>query len=157
MTDTETQPAAPPDGPVTRHFDFSLLSAEMRYRLLASAVLPRPIAWVVTMSADGVLNAAPYSFFNVFGADRPVVALGILARPAPEKDTAANIRATGEFVVNLVPHALVEAMNATCVEAPPEVDEIALAGLSSVPCIGVRPPRIAQSAVALERRMTHLL
>lgn len=157
MTHTQTKDVAPPDGPATRHFDFSLLSAEMRYRLLASSVLPRPIAWVVTMSADGVVNAAPYSFFNVFGADRPIVALGILARPEREKDTAANIRATGEFVVNLVPHALVEAMNATCVDAPPEVDEIALAGLRSVPSIGVRPPRIASSPVALECRMTHLL
>lgn len=157
MTNTQTQAAASPDGPAARHFDFSLLSAEMRYRLLASTVLPRPIAWVVTMSADGVVNAAPYSFFNVFGADRPVVALGILARPESEKDTAANIRATGEFVVNLVPHALVEAMNATCVDAPPEVDEMALAGLSAVPSIGVRPPRIAESPVALECRMTHLL
>ncbi len=106
--------------PATRHFDFSTLSAEMRYRLLASSVLPRPIAWVVTADADGAVNAAPYSFFNVFGADRPVVALGILAQPGRPKDTAANIRDTGEFVINLVPHALVEAMNLTCIDAPPE-------------------------------------
>lgn len=157
MTDTQTQAAAPSDGPATRHFDFSTLSAEMRYRLLASTVLPRPIAWVVTTSADGVLNAAPYSFFNVFGADPPVVALGILARPEREKDTAANIRTTGAFVVNLVPHALVEAMNITCVEAPADVDELALAGLHTVPSTAVRPPRIAESPVALECRATHLL
>ncbi|MFG1478836.1 flavin reductase family protein [Xanthobacter sp. V4C-4] len=143
--------------PPTRHFDFSALSAEARYRLLASTILPRPVAWVVTCDVDGGVNAAPYSFFNLFGADRPVVALGILARPGRAKDTAANIRANGEFVVNLVPHALAEAMNLTCVDAPPEVDETALAGLHTRPSIAVRPPRIAESPVGLECRMTHML
>ncbi|QRG09378.1 flavin reductase family protein [Xanthobacter dioxanivorans] len=133
------------------------MPADARYRLLASTIMPRPIAWVVTASADGIVNAAPYSFFNLFGADRPVVALGILARADRPKDTAANIRATGEFVVNLVPHALTEAMNATCVDAPPEVDETALAGLATVPSLAVRPPRIAASPVGFECRLTHLL
>ena len=151
----ETTTAAPALS--TRHFDFSTLSPEMRYRLLASTVLPRPIAWVVTRSADGVVNAAPYSFFNVFGADRPVVALGILARPGQPKDTAANIRATGEFVINLVPYALVDDMNVTCVDAPPEVDELAFAGLRTAPSLAVAPPRIADSPVALECRSTHML
>lgn len=155
--DMEGRATGVPTSPQMRHFDFGALSAEARYRLLASTILPRPIAWVVTASADGVVNAAPYSFFNVFGADRPVVALGILARPGRPKDTAANIRATGEFVVNLVPYALAEAMNATCVDAPPEVDEIALADLHAASSIAVRPPRIAESPVALECRMTHLL
>ena len=141
----------------SRHFDFSILSADARYRLLASTIMPRPIAWVVTCSADGVINAAPYSFFNMFGADRPVVALGILARPGAQKDTAANIRATGEFVVNLVPYGLVEAMNNTCIEAPPDVDETVLAGLETVPSLAVRPPRIAASPVGFECRLTHFL
>lgn len=150
--------AGPPDaGEGTRHFDFALLSGEERYRLLASTVMPRPIAWVVTKSADGTVNAAPYSFFNVFGGDRPVVALGILARPGRPKDTAANIRATGEFVINLVPYALAEVMNATCIEAPPEVDETILAGLATLPSHAVRPPRIAASPVAFECHLTHLL
>lgn len=149
-------PARGPDTPF-RHFDLGAMTGEERYRLLASTILPRPIAWVVTCDPDGVVNAAPYSFFNMFGADRPVVALGILARPGRPKDTAANIRATGEFVVNLVPFALADAMNATCVEAPPEVDETALAGLETVPSVGVRPPRIAASPVGLECRSMHLL
>lgn len=152
MTETPAPPA-----PATRHFDFSAMSAEARYRLLASTIMPRPIAWVVTCSADGAVNAAPYSFFNLFGSDRPVVALGILARPDQPKDTAANIRATGEFVVNLVPYALVEAMNATCVDAPPEVDETRLAGLETVPSRAIRPPRIAASPVGFECRVSHLL
>ena len=141
----------------TRHFDLSAMPAADRYRLLASTVMPRPIAWVVTCSADGLVNAAPYSFFNLFGSDRPTVALGILARPGQPKDTAANIRTTGEFVVNLVPYALAEAMNATCVDAPPEVDELALAGLDSTPSLAIRPPRITASPVAFECRTSHLL
>lgn len=153
------QVESPPDREPcpTRHFDFATLSGADRYRLLASTIMPRPIAWVVTCSRDGIVNAAPYSFFNLFGADRPVVALGILARPGEPKDTAANIRATGEFVVNLVPFALAEAMNATCVDAPPDVDETEIAGLATIPSLAIRPPRIAASPVAFECRMTHLL
>lgn len=146
--------APAPEAP--RHFDLAGMPAEARYRLLASTIMPRPIAWVVTCSADGQVNAAPYSFFNLFGADRPVVALGILARPDRPKDTAANIRATGEFVINLVPHALAEAMNATCVEAPPELDETVLAGLETAPSFAIRPPRIVASPVAFECRLTLL-
>lgn len=146
-----------PETAPTRHFDFSAMPAAERYRLLASTIMPRPVAWVVTCSADGVVNAAPYSFFNLFGADRPVVALGILARPGQPKDTATNIRSTGEFVVNLVPFAQAEAMNETCIEAPPDVDEITLARLSTEPSVAIRPPRIRQSPVALECRLSHLL
>ncbi|WP_315855155.1 flavin reductase family protein [Chenggangzhangella methanolivorans] len=128
MTILETR-SAPPSAPASRHFDFGAMAAEDRYRLLTAAVLPRPIAWVTSASPAGEINAAPYSFFNVFGSDRPVVALGVLARPERPKDTAANIRATAEFVVNLVPYELAEAMNVTCVDAPAGVDELDLAGL----------------------------
>ena len=153
MRDDEA-PALPP---TMRHFDFAAMPGADRYRLLASTIMPRPIAWVVTCDSDGAVNAAPYSFFNLFGADRPVIALGILARPDSPKDTAANIRATGEFVVNLVPFTLAEAMNITCIDAPPDIDELALAGLTTLPSLGIRPPRIAASPVAFECRQTHLL
>lgn len=143
--------------PTTRHFDFAAMPGADRYRLLASTIMPRPIAWVVTCDSEGVVNAAPYSFFNMFGADRPVIALGVLARPDNPKDTAANIRATGEFVINLVPFALAEAMNITCIDAPPDIDELALAGLTTLPSLAIRPPRIAASPVAFECRQTHLL
>lgn len=151
--------AAPPDlaRAPTRHFDFAAMSGDDRYRLMASTIMPRPIAWVITCSRDGEINAAPYSFFNMFGADRPVIALGVLARPGAAKDTAANIRATGEFVVNLVPFALAEAMNITCIDAPPDIDELALAGLTTVPSLAIQPPRIAASPVAFECRQTHLI
>lgn len=141
----------------TVRFDFASMSGPERYRLLSSAVVPRPIAWVVTCAPDGTVNAAPYSFFNIFGADSPVLALGILARPGRPKDTAANIRDTGEFVVNLVPFELAEAMNITCIDAPPEVDEVELAGLVTVPSHAVRPPRLSASPVGFECRVMHFL
>lgn len=156
-SDAGRREVAPSTPIATRHFDFSTLTGAERYRLLASTIMPRPIAWVVTRSPNGVVNAAPYSFFNLFGADRPVVALGILAREGGSKDTLVNIRATGEFVVNLVPFSQVEAMNVTCVDAPPHVDEIALAGLATVPSLEIGPPRIALSPVAFECRLMHLL
>lgn len=155
MTVLDAPSAPSADHRASRHFDFGAMAAEDRYRLLTAAILPRPIAWVVTQAPDGTVNAAPFSFFNVFGSDRPVVALGVLARPDRPKDTAANIRATGEFVVNLVSFELAEAMNATCVDAPPDVDELDLAGLSTRPSVAVRPPRIAASPVAFECRLLH--
>ena len=135
-------------------FDFEAMRASDRYRIMANTVVPRPIAWVTTQGADGVVNAAPFSFFNVFGADPVVVGLGLLARgPGAFKDTAANILSEREFVVQLVPERLVHAMNATCVDAPPGMSEVELAGLHTVPSTKVRPPRLRESPVAFECRV----
>jgi len=135
----------------TVQFDFSTLSAKNRYKLLVSTVTPRPIAWVVTEAPDGTLNAAPYSFFNAFSGDPPVVVIGIGGRePGDAKDTGHNIRRTGQFVVNLVDEASAAAMNVTAIDFPPEVDELHEAGLHILPSLHVRPPRIAESPVALE-------
>jgi flavin reductase (DIM6/NTAB) family NADH-FMN oxidoreductase RutF len=134
-------------------FDMERLEAQNRYKILASTVTPRPIAWVTTRSEDGVVNAAPYSFFNALGHDPPTLALGLLAGKGRFKDTATNILATGEFVVNLVSERNAEAMNVTCIDAPPEIDEIALAGLTPAPSHAVRPPRIAESPVSFECRV----
>jgi flavin reductase (DIM6/NTAB) family NADH-FMN oxidoreductase RutF len=132
-------------------FDLDALPAASRYKLLVSTVVPRPIAWVVTQDAAGVLNAAPYSFFNVFGSDPPVVALGVGSRPTgAEKDTLANITATGEFTVCLVPETALQAMNVTAADFPPGEDEVAQAGLTTLPSTKVRPPRLAESPVAME-------
>jgi flavin reductase (DIM6/NTAB) family NADH-FMN oxidoreductase RutF len=136
-------------------FDFDTLSGQDRYKLLISTVVPRPIAWVVSQDAQGRRNAAPFSFFNVFVGDPPVVGIGIGARPAGDvsgswKDSGANIRATGQFVVNLVPYDARAAMNVTAIEFPHEVDELAQAGLTTLPSVKVAPPRIAESPVALE-------
>lgn len=132
-------------------FDLARVETAIAYKLLASTVVPRPIAWITTKDADGRVNAAPYSFFNVMGSNPPTVVVGLLADPVRGfKDTARNILATGEFVVNLVPESLVEAMNVTAVDAPVGVDELALAGLETVPSTDVAPPRIAASPVAFE-------
>ncbi len=138
-------------------FDFETLAAQERYKLLVSTVLPRPIAWVVTQDLNGVLNAAPYSFFNTFANDPPVVVIGIGGRkPGDAKDTGNNISSTGQFVVNLVSDANAQAMNVTAIDFPPEVDELAEAGLTTIPSTKVKPPRIAESPVAFEceRMMT---
>lgn len=134
-------------------FDMETLDAQNRYKILTSTVTPRPIAWVTTLSEDGVINAAPYSFFNAFGNDPPIVALGLLGASGRFKDTATNILATGEFVVNLVSEANATAMNVTCIDAPPEIDELELAGLTPARSLKVKPPRIAESPVAFECKM----
>ena len=141
-------------GPGFRSFDFTAMSADECYRLLASSIVPRPIAWVVSRSKAGVLNAAPYSFFNCFGGDPPVIAIGFLPQE-PLKDTAQNILDTGEFVVHLVSEDLGEAMNLTCIDAPPEVDEVALAGVDTVPSTQIGPPRLSAAVAAFECRMSH--
>lgn len=135
-------------------FDFESLAGEQRYKLLTATVTPRPIAWVTTCSAKGELNAAPYSFFNVMGHTPPTVAIGLLpSATGGFKDTATNILATGEFVINLVSEEMAEAMNQTCVAAPHGVDELKLAGLEGIASEAVRPPRIAGAPVAMECRV----
>jgi len=136
-------------------FDFEKLSAQDRYKLLISTIVPRPIAWVVSQDLEGRLNAAPYSFFNALVGDPPVVGIGIGGRragdpPGSWKDTGTNIRATGQFVVNLVSFDTRDAMNVTAIEFPHGVDELAQAGLTTLPSTKVAPPRIAESPVALE-------
>lgn len=139
-------------------FDFEAMPAEARYRLLVSTIVPRPIAWVVTKSpSTGVVNAAPYSFFNVMGSDPPVVAIGVLGNAGGYKDTARNILEAGEFVVCLVSEEVAPAMNQTCADAPPDVGELDLADLTAVPSAKVAPPRIGESPVAMECRRLHAL
>ncbi|PEQ13067.1 hypothetical protein B2G71_09605 [Novosphingobium sp. PC22D] len=135
-------------------FDFSAMAGPQRYKLMSASVTPRPIAWVTTKSASGVLNAAPYSFFNMMSAEPPLLVIGMMRRPdGTHKDTAANILETGEFVVNLVSEADSAAMNFTCIDAPPEFDEIAETGLMTAPSSVVAPPRIASAPVAMECRL----
>ena len=132
-------------------FDLQTLPESIAYKLLAATVMPRPIAWVVTQDRQGRHNAAPYSFFNIMGSAPPTLVLGLMADPERGfKDTARNILETGEFVVNLVPERLVQAMNITAVDAPTGVDELALAGLETLASTHVKPPRISQSPVAFE-------
>jgi flavin reductase (DIM6/NTAB) family NADH-FMN oxidoreductase RutF len=121
------------------------------YALLVSLVTPRPIAWVTSVGPDGVVNAAPFSFFNVLGSSPPIVGVcpGDRSDGDP-KDTARNIRHNHEFVVNLVDEALAEAMNRTSASLPHGVSELDGSGLSTAPSSLVKPPRIAESPASLE-------
>jgi flavin reductase (DIM6/NTAB) family NADH-FMN oxidoreductase RutF len=140
------------------HFDFATLPQADKYKLLASTIMPRPIAWVTSRDAAGVLNAAPYSFFNVVSADPPLVAISFTKPPDREKkDTMANIQARGQFVVNMVSEELAEAMNVTATNAPIGMDETQLAGLSTLPCEVVDIPRIEKSPVAFECELVQML
>jgi len=125
--------------------------ANRAYALLSSLVTPRPIAWVTTLGPDGVVNAAPFSFFNVLGANPPIVGFcpGDRADGTP-KDTARNIRLSHEFVVNLVDEKTAEAMNRTAATLPYGVSEIQSADLTTAPSSVVKPPRIAESPASLE-------
>jgi flavin reductase (DIM6/NTAB) family NADH-FMN oxidoreductase RutF len=132
-------------------FDFEKMSGLERYRLLLATVLPRPIAWVTTRGIAGAINAAPFSFFNVFGSDPATVGIGIGSKgPAEPKDTRANIRANEQFIVNLVPFALAEQMRITSIAFPKGVEEPKEAGLSLVPSARVGVPRIAEAPVSME-------
>ena len=121
------------------------------YQILASLITPRPIAWVTTVSPEGAVNAAPFSFFNVFGANPPILGFAPGDRDdGTPKDTARNIRLTHEFVVNLVDEAVAEQMNQTAASVPYGVSELDAAGLHTAPSIGIRPPRIAESPASFE-------
>ena len=134
-------------------FDLAELSAGDRYKLLGGLVVPRPIALVTTRGPEGRVNAAPFSFFNVFAEEPPLVVLGLGISPVGgAKDTTVNIRETGEFVINLVDEPIAEAMNLCAIDFPPEISEIEVAGLDLVPSQKVAPPRIAQAPVNLECR-----
>ncbi|HEY8900461.1 MAG TPA: flavin reductase family protein [Chthoniobacterales bacterium] len=125
--------------------------AERAYAILSSLVTPRPIAWVTTLSPDGRVNAAPFSFFNVLGANPPIV--GFCPGDRPEggpKDTARNVRATHEFVVNLVDASVAEAMNLTAASLPYGEDELRAAALTVASSTLVKPPRIAEAPASLE-------
>jgi flavin reductase (DIM6/NTAB) family NADH-FMN oxidoreductase RutF len=133
------------------HFDFAVTTRPDIYKLLASTVLPRPIAWITTLDAEGRVNAAPFSFFNVVCSDPPLFAVGFSGAPDRNgKDTLANIRATGELVINMVPEELANAMNITAIDAPRGIDELILAGLATAPCTHVKAPRIAASPISCE-------
>lgn len=140
------------------HFDLAAMAKAESYKLLASIVMPRPIAWVTSRDAEGRLNVAPFSFFAIATADPPVVMISFGEAPdREEKDTLANIRARGEFVVNMVPEELAQQMNTTATNAPRGVDEAALAGLELAPSVMVDVPRLAGSPASMECRLLETL
>lgn len=122
----------------------------LRHDPFNAIVGPRPIGWISTVNGQGQRNLAPYSFFNAFNYTPPIIGFSSTAL----KDTARNIRDTGEFVWNLATRPLAEAMNASSAVVPPEVDEFELAGLESTPSQIVKPPRVALSPVTFECKLT---
>lgn len=134
------------------------LPALERYKLLIGLVIPRPIAWISTRSANGVANCAPFSFFNVFSEDPPLCVLGMNWRSDGEmKHSLKNIRRTGEFVVNLVDEATANAMHVTSYEFAEDESEFEKTGLTEAPAALVQHPRIAEAAACLECRVFRLI
>lgn len=139
-------------------FDFAELPPQERYKLLISTVTPRPIAWVVSQDEKGALNAAPFSFFNALCGNPPIIGVGIASHaPGRPKDTRANIKATRQFTVNLVSEENAEAMNVTAIDFDHGVNELAEAGLTAAPSKYVKPPRIAESPVAMECELVQIV
>jgi flavin reductase (DIM6/NTAB) family NADH-FMN oxidoreductase RutF len=144
---------AVPSGLGTVTFDFADLSARERYKLLIGAVVPRPIALVTTIDRSGVVNAAPFSFFNCLSADPAILALGVEYRQSGgQKDTGRNVRESLCFTVNIVSDALMRGMNICAVPFEPGVDELAEAGLTAMPGVKVACPWIGEAPAAFECR-----
>ena len=131
--------------------NFGELTAYQRYKLMASLIVPRPIALVTTLAEDGTVNAAPFSMFNMMGEEPPIVMISInRLTDGKLKDTAANIVRDKEFVVHLSDEAMAEQMHRCGERLPPHVSELAAVGLTTLPSRAVRPPRIAEAPVAFE-------
>ena len=134
--------------------DFSALSPRDAYQWMTLTILPRPIAWVSTISANGRTNLAPFSFFQGICANPPTLMfVPVNNRQGIKKDTVRNIEAVPEFVVNLVSHSLAEKMNATAALLPYGESEFEKFGITAAPSGRVRPPRVADAPVAFECRL----
>jgi flavin reductase (DIM6/NTAB) family NADH-FMN oxidoreductase RutF len=139
-------------------FDFATSPTRDQSKLLLSTVVPRPIAWIVSLDLRGQLNAAPFSFFNAFVLDPPVVGVGIGSRESGQpKDTRRNIRNTGELVINLVSEDMASGMNVTAIDFESGVNELSEAEVNTCPSIHIRSPRIAGSPVAMECELMQIV
>jgi flavin reductase (DIM6/NTAB) family NADH-FMN oxidoreductase RutF len=127
------------------------------YKLLIGCVVPRPIAWVSSLSEDGIANLAPFSFFMAVCNDPPTIAFSSGRRAGNQKDTVRNVEYTQDFVVNLVDDALAEQMNLTSGEYAPDVDEFAVTGLTAAPSTKVQAPRVAEAPINMECRVVQIL
>jgi len=135
------------------HFDFSELTERQKYKLLIGTVIPRPIALITTVDRNGNPNAGPFSFFNVLTHDPAIVAIGVENYADMRfKDTARNVRETGEFTVHICDDAMVKQMEICAIKFGPEVNELDAAGLHTTPGTAVKSPRILEAPAALECR-----
>lgn len=138
-------------------FDTGTLDRQTLHGLINGLVYPRPIAWVSTLSGDGVPNLAPFSFFNAFSFFPPTVAIGPGSRRGVNKDTLRNIRETDEFVISVVTEDLARLANATSGEFAPEINEWEAFGIAGADCVAVRPKRVAASPAAFECRLLQII
>jgi flavin reductase (DIM6/NTAB) family NADH-FMN oxidoreductase RutF len=129
------------------------------YKLMIGAIVPRPIAFVSTLSREGVPNLAPFSFFTAASANPPVVCFAPMVRgtDGQQKDTLRNVQETGEFVINIVSEDFAEKMNICSAEYPPEVDEWIQCGLTPLPSDCVKPPRVAESRFQMECKLVQIV
>lgn len=125
------------------------------YKILTGTIIPRPIGWVSSISEDGVPNLAPFSFFNAVGEDPPHVMFSTVRSGNTNKDTLNNVLATKQFVVNMATEELVDAMNATSVNLPPDGNEFDYAGLTAITSDFVKAPRVKESPVSMECELVH--
>lgn len=138
--------------------DVSTASVLDVYHALVGVVTPRPIAWVTSQNEAGVVNLAPFSFFNAFGANPPVVVFSpTRRRDGTKKDTLRNLEISGDFVINAAVASLASQVNLSAKEVPPEESEVELTGLSLLPSIKVKAPRLRESPVNLECRVRQIL
>lgn len=155
MVDIPIPPAASAED--YQGIDVSALSSSAAYHTMNAVVVPRPVAFVTTLGPGGVVNAAPYSYFNGVTADPPTISLAISRRGGTPKDTARNIRERGELVVNFSTVALARALSVAAGDFPPEQSEVELCGLALLPGRAVQTPRLANSPVHLECRLDQVL
>ena len=136
-------------------FDLEALPRSHAYKLLVGLVAPRPIALITSMDEQGRLNAAPFSAYNYLCTDPPIIGVGVANRPGEmflPKDTARNIRRTGEFVVNIVTEDIARQMNICATDFPAEMSEVEMAGFTTAPSEKIKAPRLAEAHAALECR-----
>ncbi|MFY0545725.1 flavin reductase family protein [Brevibacillus sp. H7] len=136
----------------------SNLVRQEKYKLLIGSVVPRPIAWITSLSSNGVVNAAPFSYFNVACIDPMMISVAVARRPGGVmKDTARNIRETGEFVINMVDVHNVDAVNQTSADYPGDVSEAEELGLTQLPSAAVKVPRLGESRIHFECRLHQIV
>lgn len=140
------------------YLDPTTISTQDAYKFLIGAIVPRPIAWVSTVSATGVPNLAPFSFFNAVCANPLTISFAPMRRAdGSKKDTLVNVEATGEFVINVATEPLVEAVNLSSATLGPDDSEFAITGLNPAPSRLVKPPRVSESPIQFECKVTQIV
>ncbi|MDG9970083.1 flavin reductase family protein [Achromobacter mucicolens] len=135
------------------HFPASDLNPEQTYRLMSGIIVPRPIAWISSVNAHGVVNLAPFSCYTFVSNQPPMIGVNIGRKAGQRKDTGRNIMENGHFVVNIADETLLDPLHESAQEHPPEVSEADLLGLPVIPGVVVATPRLSAAPISLECRL----